>query len=130
MQRILVWLIRAYQAGISPLLPSACRYTPTCSEYAIEAIGRFGVLRGSWLALKRVARCHPLGGMGPDPVPPAEGRDGSGAGTDSGEGGGEETDAGPRDAPSRAGPGDPSSRPGVEDAGRDEGGAKAGGTPS
>jgi len=127
-QRVLVWLIRAYQAGISPLLPSACRYIPTCSDYGVEAIRRFGALRGSWLALKRVARCHPLGGMGPDPVPPAEGGDGAEAGA--GDAGAERGGAGTPDGSAQADPGAPSSRPGVEDAGRDEGGAKAGGKPS
>lgn len=69
MSRIVLFLIRAYRAGISPLLPGACRYTPTCSEYAVTAVERFGAGRGSWLAVKRLARCHPLGGFGPDPVP-------------------------------------------------------------
>ena len=75
MSRILVFLVRAYQAGISPLLPGTCRYTPTCSEYARVAIERYGPARGCWLAAKRLARCHPLGGMGLDPVPGVEGGD-------------------------------------------------------
>ncbi|MFQ5689017.1 MAG: membrane protein insertion efficiency factor YidD [Gemmatimonadota bacterium] len=80
MTRLLVGLIRMYQAGLSPLLPPSCRYTPSCSEYAVTAIRRFGTLRGSWLALRRLARCHPLGGRGLDPVPgPPKGRtEGSG----------------------------------------------------
>ena len=68
--KIMVWLIRFYQLAISPLLPSACRYTPTCSQYAIDAIKIHGPLRGGWLALRRILRCHPWGGSGYDPVPP------------------------------------------------------------
>jgi putative membrane protein insertion efficiency factor len=67
--RALLVLIRGYQLGISPLLPAACRYTPTCSAYAAEAIRRHGALRGSWLATRRLLRCHPWGGTGHDPVP-------------------------------------------------------------
>jgi putative membrane protein insertion efficiency factor len=62
-------LIRFYQKCISPLTPPACRYTPTCSQYAIEAIRKHGVVKGCWLAAKRIARCHPWGGSGYDPVP-------------------------------------------------------------
>jgi uncharacterized protein len=69
-------LIRSYQLLVSPLLPAACRYLPTCSEYAQEAIERHGVLAGSWLALCRLARCHPWGGSGYDPVPPPADRAG------------------------------------------------------
>ena len=61
--------IRAYQLFVSPLLLPSCRYLPSCSEYAAEAIERHGALRGSVLALQRVARCHPWGGSGYDPVP-------------------------------------------------------------
>ncbi len=68
-RRILVALLRAYQAFISPALPPACRFTPTCSEYAREAIERYGALRGSWLALRRLARCHPFNPGGVDAVP-------------------------------------------------------------
>ncbi|MDE5833122.1 MAG: membrane protein insertion efficiency factor YidD [Desulfovibrio sp.] len=64
--------IRVYQRAISPLLPPACRYWPTCSAYAIEAVLIHGVFRGGWLALKRLARCHPWGGSGYDPVPPKD----------------------------------------------------------
>lgn len=66
---LLIAPIRFYQLAISPHFPGACRYTPTCSAYAIEAIRRHGPLRGSWLALKRILRCHPWGGSGYDPVP-------------------------------------------------------------
>ena len=66
----LVTLIRFYQKGISPYLPSACRYTPSCSAYAIEALEVHGAMRGSWLSARRLLRCHPWGGHGYDPVPP------------------------------------------------------------
>lgn len=62
-------LIRAYQLLISPLFPSSCRYTPTCSQYGIEAIRKYGPFKGGWLTIKRIARCHPWGGHGHDPVP-------------------------------------------------------------
>lgn len=58
-----------YRACISPLTPASCRFTPTCSQYAIEAIKKYGPFKGGWLALKRIARCHPWGGHGYDPVP-------------------------------------------------------------
>ncbi len=67
--RALVVLIRGYQRGLSPLLPPACRYSPSCSSYAVEAIQVHGAMRGGWLALCRIARCHPFGGSGYDPVP-------------------------------------------------------------
>lgn len=66
---LLLVLFRGYQLFISPLLPPSCRYTPTCSQYAIEAVSRHGALRGGWLALKRIGSCHPWGGCGHDPVP-------------------------------------------------------------
>lgn len=77
-RRILIGLIRFYQAAVSPLFPSTCRYTPTCSRYALEAVERHGALRGGWLAARRLLRCHPLGGRGWDPVPedPGVGEDG------------------------------------------------------
>jgi len=61
--------IIVYQGIISPLLPASCRFSPTCSEYAREAILKYGVLKGSRLAMKRIIRCHPWGGKGYDPVP-------------------------------------------------------------
>jgi len=67
--RILVALVRGYQIAISPLLPPACRYTPSCSQYAVEALQRHGALKGSWLALRRIGRCHPFRAGGYDPVP-------------------------------------------------------------
>ncbi|WP_085829680.1 membrane protein insertion efficiency factor YidD [Collinsella vaginalis] len=67
--RILLTLIRGYRRVISPLLPDACIYIPTCSQYAIEAISRYGALRGGWLALRRILRCNPLHPGGYDPVP-------------------------------------------------------------
>ncbi|TVR04347.1 MAG: membrane protein insertion efficiency factor YidD [Deltaproteobacteria bacterium] len=69
MKRAIIGLIRFYKAGISPLLPPACRFTPTCSVYAVEAIERFGTLRGGWLAVRRIGRCHPFCEGGHDPVP-------------------------------------------------------------
>ena len=64
-------LIRLYQLFVSPLLGPQCRYWPSCSDYAAEAIATHGALGGSWLALRRLLRCHPWGGSGYDPVPPA-----------------------------------------------------------
>jgi putative membrane protein insertion efficiency factor len=66
---IFVFPIRLYQIFISPLLPPSCRYSPTCSQYSIEAIRKHGIIKGSWLAAKRIASCHPWGGSGHDPVP-------------------------------------------------------------
>ncbi|MFY7792811.1 MAG: membrane protein insertion efficiency factor YidD [Chitinophagaceae bacterium] len=65
----LVAPIRVYQWVISPMLPPKCRYTPTCSAYAITALRRHGPIRGTWLAVRRISRCHPWGGSGFDPVP-------------------------------------------------------------
>lgn len=67
--KLMLLLIRFYQYGISPLLPPRCRYTPTCSQYAVQAIRKHGALKGGWLTAKRIARCHPWGGCGHDPVP-------------------------------------------------------------
>lgn len=63
--------IRIYQWTVAPLLPRSCRFAPSCSEYAAEALARHGILGGSWLALRRILRCHPWGGSGYDPVPEA-----------------------------------------------------------
>lgn len=65
-------LIRGYQLLISPLLPASCRYLPSCSAYAAEALALHGPFRGGWLALRRILRCHPWGGSGFDPVPRSE----------------------------------------------------------
>jgi len=72
LQFMLLGMVRFYRLVISPLLPPSCRYQPTCSEYAIEAITRYGPFKGLWLTLKRLGRCHPWGGHGYDPVPPKE----------------------------------------------------------
>jgi putative membrane protein insertion efficiency factor len=66
---LLLAFIRFYQGAISPHKPPSCRYVPTCSHYAAEAIRKHGPLKGTWLALKRLSRCHPWGGHGYDPVP-------------------------------------------------------------
>ena len=68
--RLLTALIRFYQTAISPMFPPACRYTPTCSQYAIEAVMPPPIFTGSWLAIRRILRCNPWGGSGYDPVPP------------------------------------------------------------
>lgn len=67
--RLLVLLTRGWQLGPSKMLPPSCRYQPSCSAYAITALQRYGAAKGGWLALKRIMRCHPWGGQGPDPVP-------------------------------------------------------------
>ena len=67
--RILIGAIVVYQKAISPVLPAACRYTPSCSQYAKEAVQKYGAVTGSWLATRRLLRCHPWGGHGHDPVP-------------------------------------------------------------
>jgi len=67
--RVLILPIRFYQRFISPLTPPSCRFTPTCSQYAVEALQKYGPLKGLWLAVRRLLRCHPWGGSGYDPVP-------------------------------------------------------------
>ena len=69
MRTILIALVRGYQVSLSPLLPPACRYYPSCSAYAIEALERHGAVRGTWLAMRRIARCNPFRPGGFDPVP-------------------------------------------------------------
>ena len=79
MRHLLMAIVRFYRTAISPLTPPSCRYDPTCSAYALEALERHGALRGSWLAFRRILRCHPWGGSGYDPVPTV---DGGGSGAD------------------------------------------------
>lgn len=67
--KMMVGMISIYKRGISPYMPPSCRFTPTCSTYAIEALQKHGPLRGLWLTVKRICRCHPWGGSGYDPVP-------------------------------------------------------------
>lgn len=67
--RLLILVARFWQLGPSRILPPSCRYAPSCSEYAIQAIRKYGAVKGSWLATKRLMRCHPWGGSGYDPVP-------------------------------------------------------------
>lgn len=67
--KFLILLIRIYQVTLSPYLGKSCRYTPTCSNYGIEAIGKYGFFKGGWLTFKRILSCNPWGGSGYDPVP-------------------------------------------------------------
>lgn len=67
--QLLIYPIRFYQRYISPMLPPACRFTPTCSQYAVEALQKHGPVKGLYLAVRRILRCHPWGGSGYDPVP-------------------------------------------------------------
>ncbi|MHB9038527.1 MAG: membrane protein insertion efficiency factor YidD [Armatimonadota bacterium] len=67
--RVIVLLIKIYQKLVSPLIPPACRFTPTCSAYAITSIERYGALKGGWMAVRRISRCHPWNPGGFDPVP-------------------------------------------------------------
>ncbi len=73
MKRILSYILLVpiyfYRSAISPMFPPSCRYVPTCSQYAVEAIKKYGPFKGTWLAVKRILRCHPWGGSGYDPVP-------------------------------------------------------------
>lgn len=70
MRSIAIFLIRGYQLLLSPLLGNTCRFQPSCSQYAIDAVRAHGARRGLWLAVRRIGRCHPWGGHGHDPVPP------------------------------------------------------------
>ena len=65
----LIILIKVYQLLISPLFPPSCRFTPTCSHYTVEALKKYGILKGGWLGFRRIIKCHPWGGSGYDPVP-------------------------------------------------------------
>ena len=67
--RLLILLARGWQRGPSLILPPTCRYVPSCSAYTIDAVSRYGALKGGWLGLRRICRCHPWGGSGYDPVP-------------------------------------------------------------
>jgi putative membrane protein insertion efficiency factor len=68
-KKAFIYLIRLYQKILSPILGAQCRYTPTCSQYAVEALQKYGALKGGWLAFKRILSCNPFGGHGHDPVP-------------------------------------------------------------
>ncbi|HEX8239644.1 MAG TPA: membrane protein insertion efficiency factor YidD [Allosphingosinicella sp.] len=67
--KLLISIVRGWQLGPSRILPPSCRFQPSCSAYAITALRRYGALRGGWMAARRLLRCHPWGGSGPDPVP-------------------------------------------------------------
>lgn len=69
MKRLLIWLVKAYSLLVSPVLGNNCRYYPSCSAYMVEAIERFGALRGGWMGIRRLSRCHPFHEGGFDPVP-------------------------------------------------------------
>lgn len=69
MKQLTIELIKLYQGTISQVTPPSCRYVPTCSNYALEAIGKYGLIKGGWLAVKRIGRCHPWSSGGHDPVP-------------------------------------------------------------
>ena len=68
-RKLLIFIVRLYQKFLSPFLGAQCRYTPTCSQYAVEALQKHGALKGGWLAFKRILSCNPWGGHGHDPVP-------------------------------------------------------------
>ncbi len=68
MQKVLIALLQGYKRFVSPFLPSACRYSPTCSEYMMQAVAKYGAVRGVWMGMKRLARCHPFHEGGFDPV--------------------------------------------------------------
>ncbi|MEZ4774533.1 MAG: membrane protein insertion efficiency factor YidD [Bacteroidia bacterium] len=75
---LMIMIVRFYQGAISPFTPATCRYVPTCSHYAVEAIQKHGPLKGGWMAIRRISRCHPWGGSGYDPVPEPEHHHGAG----------------------------------------------------
>ncbi|MFC1712728.1 membrane protein insertion efficiency factor YidD [Candidatus Poribacteria bacterium] len=75
MKKFVLYLIRIYRLYFSPFFPPSCRFYPTCSQYAQEAITRYGLVTGGWLSIKRLCKCHPLHGGGYDPVEPSFGRD-------------------------------------------------------
>ena len=68
MSAVVILAIRGYQLAVSPYLPAVCRYEPSCSQYAADAVRQYGVIKGGWLGLRRLARCRPYGGRGYDPV--------------------------------------------------------------
>ncbi|GAB3821637.1 membrane protein insertion efficiency factor YidD [Pontibacter rugosus] len=68
LKKIILSLVWVYRNMISPITPAACRYTPTCSQYAVDAVNKYGPFKGGWMAMKRIGRCHPWGGSGYDPV--------------------------------------------------------------
>ena len=68
MKYLLIAFVKLYQGLLSPYIPNSCRYTPTCSQYMIQAVTKYGAIKGGWLGLKRIARCNPWGGHGHDPV--------------------------------------------------------------
>ena len=68
-KKLLIFVVKIYQAVLSPLLPNSCRHSPTCSQYMIESIQEWGAIKGVWLGLKRLSKCHPWGTFGYDPVP-------------------------------------------------------------
>jgi putative membrane protein insertion efficiency factor len=79
MRQLLLWMIRGYQKAISPLFPASCRFVPTCSQYGYEAIQHYGAIRGGYMAVRRILRCHPFHPGGYDPVPLPEQESGSGS---------------------------------------------------
>ena len=74
MRRVLIFLVQGYRLLISPVLPPSCRFYPSCSEYAVEALSKHGAVRGGWLTLRRLGRCHPFCAGGADPVPDSPSR--------------------------------------------------------